>query len=403
MNEMFFLRLSELILELLKSMRSAGENITVDTFKSRLIESDKFKSLINKTFNAGCVADVVQSIIYMSEKVKHVIPSETLKRIVTSLKSCTDIKEISEIVVEFISIIVENLEKSMDSFDRIRSLILDISQKISSAAKLIDSSIKTSIDVIQEDLDSDAIIVTDLDSILTDSKDVDSFEAFKREIESKIETIFKVVKSKIACKTQYIVKLENNRVKTSAVIEDMESKDRQLSSIKTELEIYKNQSLKDFLTGLYNRKHFDKVIVQEMERFERYGSKFGIAFIDIDDFKKINDEYGHIVGDFVLKHFANIIRKNIRKTDTPFRYGGEEFLIVFAGSTSESIQTFSERIVSDIRKTVFRYRGLKISITVSIGIQEYLKGLNVEDLVDMADKKMLKAKKDGKNRLVSEL
>lgn len=403
MNEMFFLRLSELILELLKSMRSAGENITADTFKSRLIESDNFKSLINKTFNAGCMADVVQSIIYMSEKVKHVIPSEALKRIVTSLKSCTDTKEISEIVVEFISIIVENLEKSMDSFDRIRSLILDISQKISSAAKLIDSSIKTSIDVIQEDLDSDAIIVTDLDSILTDSKDVDSFEAFKREIESKIETISKVVKSKIACKTQYIVKLENNRVKTSAVIEDMESKDRQLSSIKTELEIYKNQSLKDFLTELYNRKHFDKVIVQEMERFERYGSKFGIAFIDIDDFKKINDEYGHIVGDFVLKHFANIIRKNIRKTDTPFRYGGEEFLIVFAGSTSESIQTVSEGIVSDIRKTVFRYRGLKISITVSIGIQEYLKGLNVEDLVDMADKKMLKAKKDGKNRLVSEL
>lgn len=403
MNEMFFLRLSELILELLKSMRSAGENITADTLKSRLIESDKFKSLINKTFNAGCMADVVQSIIYMSEKVKHVIPSETLKRIVTSLKSCTDIEEISEIVVEFISIIVENLERSMDSFDRIRSLILDISQKISSTAKLIDSSIKTSIDVIQEDLDSDAIIVTDLDSMLTKSKDVDSFEAFKREIESKIETISKVVKSKIATKTQCIFNLENNMVKTSAIIEDMESKDRQLSSIKTELEIYKNQALKDFLTGLYNRNHFDKVIVQEMERFERYGSRFGIAFIDIDDFKKINDEYGHIVGDFVLKHFANIIRKNIRKTDTPFRYGGEEFLIVFAGSTSESIQIVSERILSDIRKTVFKYRGLKISVTASIGIQEYLKGLTLEDFVDMADKKMLKAKKDGKNRLVSEL
>lgn len=339
----------------------------------------------------------------MSEKVKHVIPSETLKRIVTSLKSSTDTKEISELVVEFISIIVESLEKSMDSFEKFKSLILDISQKISSAAKLVDSSIKTSIDIIQEDLDSDTIIVTDLDSIFTDSKDVDSFEAFKREIEFKIETISKAVKSKIATKTQHIAKLENNRVKVSAVMEEMESKDRQLKAIKTELEIYKNQSIKDFLTGLYNRKHFDKLIVQEMERFERYGSKFGIAFIDIDDFKKINDEYGHIVGDFVLRHFANIISKNIRKTDTPFRYGGEEFLIVFAGSNSESIQNVSERILSDIRRTVFRYRGLKISITVSIGIQEYFKGLSVEDFVDMADKKMLKAKKDGKNRLVSEL
>lgn len=403
MNENFFVGISEIVLETLKSLKAEGESLTAENFKNRAKQNKSFESLIKRTFSVGCMTDVVQSIIFMSEKVKHVIPEEVMKKVIYSLKNASKPEEVSEHIVEFISILVENLEKSTNSFDKIKNLILDISQKISNAAKLVDSSIKTSLDVIQEDVNSDKIIVSDLDSILKDSKDANSFEIFKNQIESRIETISQVIKAKIISKNEHIKNLEDTKIKASHVIDDMDSKDKQLESIKTELEIYKNQALKDFLTGLYNRKHFDQVINQEIEIFERYASLFSVVFMDIDDFKKINDEYGHIVGDFVLRHFSSIIRKNIRKIDIPFRYGGEEFLIILPNSSTVKAITVSERILEDIRKTVFKYRGIKISITVSMGIQEYSKGMSAENIVDLADQKMLKAKKDGKNRVVSEL
>lgn len=135
---------------------------------------------------------------------------------------------------------------------------------------------------------------------------------------------------------------------------------------------------------------------------------FGLAFLDIDNFKQINDTYGHLAGDEVLKKIANIIKNKVRLSDYVFRYGGEEFVIVF--SAIKDLNTLKNKL-EEIRKTIasttFKVgENKKINVTVSIGeiLVKISRRMPVKELIKKADELMYKAKKSGKNKvIVSEL
>ncbi len=158
------------------------------------------------------------------------------------------------------------------------------------------------------------------------------------------------------------------------------------------------ESATDPLTGLYNRRYMKEELQKELSRSERSGHCFSIVLLDMDHFKKINDSYGHVTGDEVLRELARILREAVRLSDKVFRFGGEEFLILLPDSKGEDAFTQAERIREKVEN--FPFTGLRRKTTISIGIAQSGEDCTLEYLIHQADKGLYTAKKKGRNRVV---
>lgn len=150
----------------------------------------------------------------------------------------------------------------------------------------------------------------------------------------------------------------------------------------------------DGLTNIYNRRHFIISLDLEQAKAERYNRNFSVIIFDIDKFKRVNDIFGHDVGDSVLKELAQLVKGNIRKSDTLFRIGGEEFAIIASETKVEEALTLSEKV----RKIIANYDFEHVKeITVSLGITQFYPGDSTDSIFKRADTALYKAKNDGRN------
>lgn len=169
--------------------------------------------------------------------------------------------------------------------------------------------------------------------------------------------------------------------------------------------IIKFQKLSDFaykdpLTEVGNRHYFDMVLQHEIKRHKRLSSAFSIIIMDIDNFKQINDTYGHHVGDLILKNLAKKLKNRIREIDHIIRFGGEEFLILLPHTDKKDAHILATRLKDIIENSIFIADGVKLRITVSMGISQFNPShdSDINLAIKMADEALYKAKKDGKNR-----
>ena len=160
----------------------------------------------------------------------------------------------------------------------------------------------------------------------------------------------------------------------------------------------------DGLTGLFMRRYFDARIEEEVERSKRYGSPFSVVMMDVDDFKLLNDTYGHLVGDRVLRAIADVVKAQMRGVDTAARYGGEEIAVILPRTEMVGAYNLAERIregIAELRITTDEDPPRALAVTASLGIAAYpeSKAQTGEDLVRRADRALYRAKKMGKNRV----
>lgn len=156
----------------------------------------------------------------------------------------------------------------------------------------------------------------------------------------------------------------------------------------------KNLALKDHLTGLYNRSKLDEVLEYNINYSSRYGNSFGVIMIDIDFFKKVNDEYGHQAGDIILKEFANILTLSSRETDIIGRWGGEEFLIIVENIDKDNLIKLAQKLKDMINEHNFPIVTHK---TASFGAAIYKHDDKINQLIARADKALYLAKNSGRN------
>ncbi|MEW6663883.1 MAG: diguanylate cyclase [Thermodesulfobacteriota bacterium] len=169
-------------------------------------------------------------------------------------------------------------------------------------------------------------------------------------------------------------------------------------------ERYRRLSIVDDLTGLFNKRRLNFQLNAEIARTQRYGRPLSLLMIDIDDFKSINDTYGHSRGDQVLSGLAQMVRQNIRDTDSAFRFGGEELVVLLPETSIEAAVGVAERLRQSSASLAFRGDSSEtIVATLSIGVCQYAPGENQDALVARADRLMYQAKKEGKNRVVSDV
>jgi len=165
-------------------------------------------------------------------------------------------------------------------------------------------------------------------------------------------------------------------------------------------EFLEQMAKKDGLTMLFNHSYFKDKLKGEMVRSERYNNIFTIAIFDLDFFKKVNDHYGHVKGDEVLKAFANIIKDTVRNTDIAARYGGEEFAVLFTETDLEDTVQAVERIRKALANTVFTSEKDCFKVTFSAGVTPYNKVYkeDAEMMINVADKALYMSKSNGRNR-----
>ncbi|WP_417282915.1 diguanylate cyclase [Comamonas sp.] len=166
------------------------------------------------------------------------------------------------------------------------------------------------------------------------------------------------------------------------------------------VEEVKRLSLTDALTGCYNRRALDERLATEIERSKRYGRALSVVFMDLDHFKRINDEYGHVTGDAVLREVALRSQGQLRShVDWMARYGGEEFLLVLPECAMQDAWQLAERLLCEIRSKALNLDGLHISVTASFGVAELQSGESMEALLERADAAMYQAKHSGRARV----
>ncbi len=179
---------------------------------------------------------------------------------------------------------------------------------------------------------------------------------------------------------------------------------QQVEQLRTELEKARAKSMTDPLTGVYNRQALDQYLDERISRASTADRNFALLMLDIDDFKKINDNYGHLIGDRALMAFAGKCRQAIRSDDFLARYGGEEFVIILEGATFRNAMKKAKQICETVAAAKYttdrEQKGEYLSITTSIGVTVFRKNDTPQTLLERADKALYTAKQKGKNRAV---
>jgi diguanylate cyclase (GGDEF)-like protein len=178
-------------------------------------------------------------------------------------------------------------------------------------------------------------------------------------------------------------------------------KERQLTRERVKmLEQLQTLATTDGLTKLFNSRHFYNQLAREVDRSNRYNPPLSLLLLDIDHFKRYNDTFGHLEGDKVLSRLAQIIKSCLRKLDTAYRYGGEEFTIILPETTGAEAELVAHRIKAAVEKEVFRpASGDPLQVTVSIGVTQYCPSEELATFIKRADLAMYQSKQNGRNRV----
>ncbi len=166
------------------------------------------------------------------------------------------------------------------------------------------------------------------------------------------------------------------------------------------MERFRIDAKMDFLTKIANRRAFERRLEEEFQRTKRYRSVFALIMIDIDYFKKVNDRYGHIAGDQVLRVVAQVLEEQTRFNDFVSRYGGEEFAVLLPESTAGQGRYVADKIRQAVENTSFLHAGEKIKVTISAGVGQVDAARDTpETLIERVDAALYQAKKNGRNRV----
>jgi two-component system cell cycle response regulator len=164
-------------------------------------------------------------------------------------------------------------------------------------------------------------------------------------------------------------------------------------------EIYRLTTI-DGLTQIFNKRYFLETIEREIARSQRYRRELSLVMFDIDHFKKVNDTFGHLAGDYVLKHLAQAVKTRIRREDCFARYGGEEFSIVLPEIDGLNAKPFAEKIRQLVEATEFRFENTAMPVTISMGVATMdAESVDPQALIKRADERLYEAKSSGRNRV----
>lgn len=224
-------------------------------------------------------------------------------------------------------------------------------------------------------------------------------KSIKEAVMSKIDNINKGIERK---REQDILRKEQTEKALQSLTSQIKGIKKEADEIKKKTVKLEIESSRDELTGLYNRKAYNQNVLETIAYMNRYNEPASLMVCDIDYFKKINDSFGHKVGDLVLKKLSVLLREKLRANEFISRYGGEEFAIIVPHAPLHEARKIGEGLRDYIDKFIFSYKEQKIPLTVSIGVSTFRKDDDCYTVFDRADEALYLAKKSGRNNVKTE-
>ncbi len=245
----------------------------------------------------------------------------------------------------------------------------------------------------------DANMRNEIEELRTHVVQASSLPTLKQDIELRVSGILKLVDT-------YREQTQVTGRSLHTEVQELEAKLKRMERESSKLrEIVRNEhrrAMQDALTGIPNRQALQDRSRLEYQRWKRYATPLSIIMVDVDFFKRINDRFGHLAGDKVLKLVAQTLQSSVRQTDFLARYGGEEFMVILPQTSLSEAAMAGEKLRQAIEVCPFHFSGEPIKITCSMGVAMMQEGEAWEQAVDRADQALLNAKRTGRNRLCSD-
>lgn len=299
---------------------------------------------------------------------------------------CQVLNQLTELVVDSFNVeqkrfkhFLEKLTHQLHDFDKYLKTSFASHQKASMERDALETGIEDSLSQIKQDMGN-----------------ATSVEALSAKISANFDLISERLRD--YRDSQNVRESEQEQLVKSLQAQLIES-EKTTEEVKNLLSFQKNRINQDSLTELPNRASYNEHISEAFSRWKRNGQEFSIAIADVDFFKNINDTFGHLAGDKVLKKIASIFRTAVRAVDFIARIGGEEFVFIFEQTTSQTACVVLEKLRKLVQDCQFYYQGKKVDVTVSFGVAEVTPHDDLESLFIRADNALYQAKRGGRNRV----
>ena len=296
--------------------------------------------------------------------------------------------------VEIFDVIVADLQSERDSA---KNFLNTLSETLTTVQNAVQKTLSTCKKAQNTNDEINEKLQEQLRDMTGSVKKAISLELVKVDINGKLNSIAQTLDKKTKFEQQNQKELSSQLNEMAKKVEKLEEQSQQFEK---KLAEQQRKSMNDALTKLSNRAAFDEYFTQSMVRFHHKPFDLALAVIDIDDFKKINDTYGHTAGDKTLQVIANTIQKKVSNDVFVARYGGEEFVLIYTKQKEASFIKELNLINKSIARLPFKFKNNKVSITLSIGATHIIKNDNIHTAFERADEAMYKAKAQGKNRVI---
>lgn len=395
--------LKDSLVSLMSNQEGQGSQLNLDDLSEKTVDDvvDSLSNLLN--FPAkGVMGDNEKYIVLSQLLIKLLdelpIPRELeqgAKTIRDTLCDAQSIDPLTKGIRELSNLVLSILNADKD---RITAFINQYSEHLERVGEFVNNSKSSGEESLNDIAQLERGIKSNVSSMKTQIESSDNVGDLVSSLGGHLDTIntqvgdFKV----IAENRVYDAEKQINSLKSQ--LSEMEKLNKNLEeSLSSQFKIARH----DPLTGLPNRMYYSEFIQQAVKRANRSGNPLSIAVVDIDYFKKVNDDYGHLVGDDVLKITATLLNKSIREVDFCARYGGEEFVIVLENCSKSDAVKRLEHIRGGVEEHQMTSGVKTLNVTISIGVTERANGEPVNTTFERADKALYEAKENGRNRVIS--
>ncbi|MCP5145085.1 MAG: GGDEF domain-containing protein [Gammaproteobacteria bacterium] len=310
----------------------------------------------------------------------------TIERIHTALTAITELTQAARVQLS------HELRETTDYLQRICQRLADVDIHIS-LARGLQSSRNEDCQALQRTIDES------LSGARNSLRTCNDINELRDAIDSQISTISASFSQYITSESERQAQTETALHTLSGEMHELENETRQLRS---DLEHQYARALVDTLTNVPNRLGYEERVNAEVNRWRRYGGHLSLAVIDVDHFKLINDNYGHVAGDRVLATVAERMRSRVRDSDHLCRFGGEEFVLILPETELVAATALVDQLRAAIQEMHFHYKGEPVGVTVSAGVAEFREGDTAATVFERADEVMYTAKEQGRNRCLPE-
>ena len=320
-----------------------------------------------------------------------------LGKIENRIKESKNIEDFLSIRRDILSLIKEYSEHAVEEREQAATFFKQISNRLGE----VESHILASLNVVEENhlkgQQHDDELHSQLQAISESANFSQDLNELRHGVLSRLEVIQNAFKKKRSIDLKRMGELKQ---KMGELKSNFSSLKKEVDSARQRADHLEQELLLDPLTGIYNRRAYDKHLKEELQRYQRYNQQFSMLLFDVDHFKRINDTYGHAIGDRCLKEIINRIKTILRESDFLARVGGEEFVVILPGTFEKPAVEVAEKVRRAVEKTEFIHNNETLPITISVGVTAVRSSDHSSGkLFQRVDKAMYEAKNTGRNRV----